>query len=288
MTLAQRIERKLGFQSLFDFEDAVEAVEFAADNGFRSLELNLGNRSYLDQLHRPRERARIQAAAERMGIDLLVHSVDGLGFFKSDWRYCRANLDLLKQLINDAARTGVKHFTFHLGSDMAFGYVGGKKYTWEIYPEAFAANLRRVLEELRSLAKGPMTLGVENVGGFRYPWVFPIMHEILGGYLRLTMDVGHINVFKGRVKRAELAFFKDHARLIRGSHVHDNDSKGDQHEIIGNGHIDFLPYFRMLGELNAYCIFEVRPKEAAMECRRRFRTQFIPRLNHRPTPTNTD
>jgi sugar phosphate isomerase/epimerase len=188
------------------------------------------------------------------------------------------NLDFLKRIIKDVQLADVRHLTFHLGSDMAYGYVGGKKYTWEVYPELFAANLRRVLQELRSFARGPMTLGVENVGGFRYPWVFPILHENLGGQLRLTMDVGHINVFKGRVKRTEIAFFKDHARLIRSSHIHDNDGTGDQHEIIGNGNIDFLPYFRMVAEQNAYCIFEVRPREAALESLRRYQKKLAPKL----------
>jgi len=104
------------------------------------------------------------------------------------------------------------------------------------------------------------------------------MHRILGGNLCLTMDVGHINVYKGRVKEAEEDFFKNHRRLIRSSHLHDNDGKWDMHDIIGNGSINFIPYLRMLAKQNAWCIFEVRPKESAVECLRRFRETLAPQL----------
>ena len=160
---------------------------------------------------------------------------------------------------------------------MFYGYSAGKKYTYEIYPELFADNLTRALRELKEFARGQVSLGVENVGGFRYPWVFPILHKVLGGKLCLTMDVGHINVYKGRVKEVEEDFFKAHRRLIRSSHLHDNDGKWDMHDIIGNGSINFIPYLRLLAEQNAWCIFEVRPRESAVECLTRFRERIAPR-----------
>jgi sugar phosphate isomerase/epimerase len=278
MTIRERIERKLGFQTLFDFRDAVEAIDFAADNGFKAIELNLGNPYYLNQLRSARERARIRAAARRRRTDVLVHSVDGLNFLRVDWQHAQMNLNMLKKLIRCATEAEVRHFTFHLGVDMFYGYSAGKKYTYEIYPELFADNLRRVLLELRVFARDQVVLGVENVGGFRYPWVFPLLHKVLGGRLCLTMDVGHINVYKGRVKEAEEDFFKDHRRLIRSSHLHDNDGKWDMHDVIGNGSINFVPYLRMLAEQNAYCIFEVRPKESAVESLHRYRDVIAPQL----------
>jgi sugar phosphate isomerase/epimerase len=92
------------------------------------------------------------------------------------------------------------------------------------------------------------------------------------------MDVGHISVYKGKVKEAEENFFRAHARHIRSAHIHDNNGEWDMHDVIGNGKIDFLPYFRLLASQNAYCIFEVRPKESAVECLRRFREQLAPKL----------
>jgi sugar phosphate isomerase/epimerase len=278
MTTRERIERKLGFQSLFDFRDAVEAIDFAAGAGFKAVELNLGNPDYLNQLRSSRERARIRRAAKRRDVAVLVHSVDGLNFFRADWQHAKMNLAMLKKLITCATQAEIVHFTFHLGADMFYGYSAGKKYTYEIYPELFADNLRRVLLDLKEFCRDKVTLGVENVGGFRYPWVFPILHKVLGGKLCLTMDVGHINVYKGRVKEVEEDFFKAHRRLIRSSHLHDNDGKWDMHDIIGNGSINFLPYLKLLAEQNAWCIFEVRPKESAVESLRRFREVIAPRL----------
>jgi sugar phosphate isomerase/epimerase len=278
MTIEERIERKLGYQSLFDFNDAVKAIDFAADNGFKAVEFNLGNPDYLNQLRRARERARIRAAAKHRQVAVLVHSVDGLNLFRADWQQAKMNLGMLKRIIRCATLAGAQHFTFHLGVDMFYGYSAGRKYTYEIYPKLFADNLTRALRELRVFARNTVTLGIENVGGFRYPWVFPILHRILGGNLCLTMDVGHINVYKGRVKEAEEDFFKVHRRFIRSSHLHDNDGKWDMHDIIGNGSIDFLPYFRMLAEQDAWCVFEVRPRESAVECLKRFRERIAPQL----------
>jgi sugar phosphate isomerase/epimerase len=278
MTTSERIERKLGLQSLFDFRDAVEAIDFAAGNGFKAVELNLGNPCYLNQLRSSRERARIRAAAKRSKVAVLVHSVDGLNLLRADWQHAKMNLAMLKKIISCATRAGTRHFTFHLGADMFYGYSAGRKYTYEIYPELFADNLRRALLELKEFARGQVTLGVENVGGFRYPWVFPILRDVLGGQLCLTMDVGHINVYKGRVKEVEEDFFREHRRLIRSSHLHDNDGKWDMHDIIGNGVINFIPYLRMLAEQNAWCIFEVRPKESAVESLRRFHEVLAPQL----------
>ena len=68
---------------------------------------------------------------------------------------------------------------------------------------------------------------------------------------------------------------------MKSSHIHDNDGTGDQHGVIGDGKIDFLPYFKLLGERNSYCIFEVRPKEAAIENLKQFRNEIAPRLQGR-------
>jgi sugar phosphate isomerase/epimerase len=281
MNTLRRIERKLGFQSLADFNDITDALDYAAAQGFRALELNLGNPFYLNQLRSKTQQARIRTRSRKLKIPLLVHSVDGLNYFLSDWKHVRMNLSFMKRIIDCAAHAGAVHYTFHLGMDMRYSFMNAeRKYTWELYPEPFERNLRRVLVDLREYARrlDGMTLGVENVGGFRFAWVFPILDELLGGRLCLTMDIGHINVYKGKVLEAENGFFFDHPRLVKSAHIHDNDGKLDQHSIIGEGTIDFLPYFKLLGAQNAYCIFEVRPKEAAVECLKRFREKIAPRL----------
>jgi sugar phosphate isomerase/epimerase len=56
--------------------------------------------------------------------------------------------------------------------------------------------------------------------------------------------------------------------------MHDNNGEWDQHNIIGEGNIDFKPYFELLADSDNYYIFEVRPKESAMECVNRFNCLF--------------
>lgn len=281
MNFLQRIERRLGFQTLADFDDIALALDFAAHHSFRALEVNLGNPNYLQQLRSSRERARIRERSRKYRIALLIHSVDGLNYFLADRQHLMMNLRFMKKIMTDAAAAGVIHYTFHLGMDMRYAYAGNQaKYTWELYPEYFADNLCWLLQELRAASRDyeRMTLGIENVGGFRFPWVLPILERSLGGRLGLSMDIGHINVYKSRVQETENDFFFRHRQWIKSAHIHDNDGKTDQHSVIGEGTIDFLPYFQMLAKLNAWCIFEVRPKEAALECRNRFWRDIAPRL----------
>jgi sugar phosphate isomerase/epimerase len=282
VTALQRLERKIGFQSLSDFTDIRDALDFAAANGFRALELNLGNPCYLAQLRSNRGRAQVRDRSRRLHIPLLVHSIEGLNLFLSDPKLVKGNVAYLKRLAAQCARAGVVHFTFHLGMDMRYSYAADeRRYCYELFPETVKPGLRETLLELKAYSSrlDGMTLGIENVGGFRFDWVLPLLDEMLGGRLCLTMDIGHINVYRGRVFEAENGFFLSHPRLIRSSHVHDNSGERDQHAIIGEGNIDFLPYFRLIAEQKAYCIFEVRPREAAVECLRRFRTAYAPKLS---------
>lgn len=83
--------------------------------------------------------------------------------------------------------------------EMRYGHVGGKRSTREIYPKVFADNIRGVpsdLHEFVARQDSQMTLGLENVSGFRYDRVYPFKHQALGGKLCLTFDTGHIRVWQ--------------------------------------------------------------------------------------------
>jgi len=48
--------------------------------------------------------------------------------------------------------------------------------------------------------------------------------------------------------------------------------------VIGRGNIDFLPMFKLLADTPALLVFEVRPKESAVECLDYFDRRIGPKL----------
>jgi sugar phosphate isomerase/epimerase len=276
--LLDKLRSKIGLQILFDFPDITDAIKFAKNNGFNNLELNLNNINFYQQLNNPKERKRIRASAEENSVKLLFHSPEGLSFFVPDEKIRAATLDSLKRIIDWATEIKVERVTIHLGTDLFFGTTGKRVPTYEVYPDYFKNSITDVLINLKKLAKDKTYACIENVGGFRYPFVMEIIDKTLGENLALTMDIGHIHRFQGETREKEIKFFKDHIKFIKNCHIHDNNSEWDQHNIIGEGKIDFIPYFQMLADTDSYLIFEVRPKESAVECLKRFNEIIVPKL----------
>lgn len=275
MFSAEKIKKRLGIQILFDFDNIIEAVNFGLDNKLKVIELNLNNVNFSQQIESRKARKEIHDYLKRYKISLLFHAIEGLIFFVPDKGTQKFIIKSLAKTMNYASEIGVKRITFHLGSDMSFGMTAQKKRTYEVYPEYFYNLIYNALSNLRKNVPNNLYLCLENVGGFRYPFVFDLMPKVLGRRLGLTMDIGHINRFTGQEKAREFNFFKTHRRLIKNCHIHDNNGEWDQHNIIGEGNIDFKPYFELLADADTYYIFEVRPKESAIECIKRFDGLFL-------------
>ena len=275
------VRQRLGLQILFDFSSIIDAIGFCSGNGLAVLEINLGNIEFQRQLADVRERRRIRAVALRQGVALAIHAIDGPSFFIPSDKVRAASVRLLKQELDWAYGIGARNVVMHLGFDMNFGMSGGSRFTHEQFPDYFAAALREALTELKAYARGRARLCVENVGGFRYGLTPPILSRLLGGNLGLCLDVGHVNVQPPKQRTKELAFFRKHRHSIFHSHVHDNSGLRDEHSALGRGRIDFLPFFRLLEKTDALVVFEVRPKESALESLRYFEEKIEPHLSRK-------
>ena len=273
-----KVRRRLGLQILFDFSSIIDAINFCSDNGLAVLELNLGNIEFQRQLAFARERRRIRAAALQQEVALAIHAIDGPSFFIPSPRVRAAGVKQLKEELDWAQDIGAKNVVMHLGFDMNFGMEGGSRYTHAQFPEYYAKAIAESLAELKVYARGKARLCVENVGGFRYDLTPPILDRVLGGNLGLCLDVWHINTLKPEMRAKELAFFSKHRQSIFHSHVHDNSGLRDEHSALGRGRIDFVPFFKLLEKTDALIVFEVRPKESALESLRYFEGEIEPHL----------
>jgi sugar phosphate isomerase/epimerase len=201
--------------------------------------------------------------------------LEGLSFFVPDKQAQNFVVKSLTKTMGYASDIGVTRVTFHLGTDMSFSVTGQKFRTYEVYPDYFYSLIYDALTALKKNTPRNVFLCLENVGGFRYPFVLEIIPKLLGGRLCLTLDIGHINRFVGIDKEREYNFFFNNRQYIKNCHIHDNNGEWDQHNIIGEGNIDFKPYFEFLADTDTYYICEVRPKESAIECVKRFDRLFL-------------
>lgn len=269
-----KIKKRLGIQILFDFDDVIEAVNFGLDNKLNVIEINLNNINFNNQLHNRKARKEIANHIRKYKLALQFHALEGLSFFIPDNDIQNFVVKSLIKTMNYASEIGAKRITFHLGTDMSFGMTAKKIKPYEVYPHYFHTLIYDALTALKKNIPRNVYLCLENVGGFRYPFVLDMVPKLLGGRLCLTLDIGHINRFVGVDKEREYSFFYNNRRYIKNCHMHDNNGEWDQHNIIGEGNIDFKPYFEFLDDSDTYYIFEVRPKESAMESVRRFNRLF--------------
>jgi sugar phosphate isomerase/epimerase len=285
------VRPRLGLQILFDFSSIIDAIGFCADHRLCALEINLGNIEFQRQLADARERRRIRAAALRQRVALAIHAIDGPSFFIPSDTVRAAGVKQLKQELDWAFGIGARNVVMHLGFDMNFGMArdqgikgsrdraaGRGRYTHQEFPDYYRQALAAALSELKAYARGRARLCVENVGGFRYGLLPPILGRLLGGNLGLCFDIGHLNIQRPEQRAKELAFFRRHRSRIFHSHVHDNSGLRDEHSALGRGRIDFVPFFRLLEKTDALVVFEVRPKESALESLRYFEKEIEPKL----------
>ncbi len=262
------LRRRLGLQVLFDFTDILEAVEFVKAQGLSVLEVNLSNVYFYNQLKERVIREKIKDEVSK-GLKILFHYIEGISFFIPESELVDLSLSLLKRTLGYLNEVGAECLTLHLGNDFTFGITGRKLLPHQIYPDFYITQMERVIKEMVNFPFSHTILCVENVGGFRYPFVLEILSRYLGGNLGLTLDIGHINRLPQEKQKIEIEFFKIHLNHIKNCHIHDNSGEWDEHNIVGEGKIDIRSYLEMLRNTESYLIVEVRPKESALESLRR-------------------
>lgn len=260
------MEYKFALQVLFDFNDIIPAIQFAYENNFSALEINLNNFHFFFQIEKKEERKKILNISKEKKIDLLFHAPEGISLFLINEEIRNFSLNFYKKIFDYLSEIEAKRMTIHLGSDFTFGISGEKLQTYQVYQKEYEDYFDNIFFEIKDYIKKNRNLFfcVENVGGFRYPFILNLLEKYLGDNFALTLDTGHINRLEKEKRTIEINFFERNRNFIKTCHLHDNDGSWDQHNIIGKGNIDFLYYFRLLKDNDCYFIFEVRPKESAV------------------------
>jgi sugar phosphate isomerase/epimerase len=262
------IKERIGFQVLFDFEDQKEAVNYAIRQGFSAIEFNMSSPAFFPENVSEGSRRALATSP----IPVLLHAPDGLSLFNLHRKPLEGIIGRLCEVIDLSDEIRARCVTIHLGSTFHVSEGGQLKLMHELFPEEYESALRYSLTKLSEYAKTKTLLCVENTSGFRYSLSHTVMRDFLSDeQIYLTWDIGHTNMLEGREREKEERFMLEYSHLIKNCHVHDNNSGWDEHNIVGEGNIDFTHYLTILEKLDAYLIIEVRPKERAVESYRRLK-----------------
>lgn len=146
----------------------------------------------------------------------------------------------------------------------------------------FEAMKAQVLEELKwfsgKMEDSGIKMGIENLHSHENIRRFPVTPaevnlcvESTGASAAVMLDIGHLN-YTG-LTTPEYIKALETANLI-GFHVHDNDGRGDQHNAIGEGEIDFKTFVVLYDakQWSAPLNIETNTIEKALNSRDRLRS----------------
>ncbi|MFH1584334.1 MAG: sugar phosphate isomerase/epimerase [Actinomycetota bacterium] len=266
--IINKIKQKIGYQATFNVKDIFSAIDFAFQNNFKAVELNLSIPTFYPEKYKNKEREKIAKYSREKGITILLHAPEETSLFSFIDDVRKNSIKILKRVINFGYDIGAKVITFHLGFGIPISSNGEMVYINKLFPDQFMSNLSESLNILLNYSKGKIDLSLENVGNFGEPETKEIIQTFLENEnLFLTWDLGHNNL-KHKAHQKQDEFFMKYLNKIKCCHLHDNHGNRDEHLPIGEGEIDFNYYLPMLANLDAYLVFEVRPKELALICKK--------------------
>ncbi|HIE05447.1 MAG TPA: sugar phosphate isomerase/epimerase [bacterium (Candidatus Stahlbacteria)] len=242
---------KFAYQALFDFASISEAIDFGKGHGFDGVEIALGNPFFYQEF---------MNGFKKSDFPVLVHSVEAFDLLTPIDEIRSVGIDWLTKVIDNARLADVKVVTIHLGQGIPFAVTSKKVYLQEKFPDLFHNKLDETLDFLASQS----LVAVENVGSFRFKFVKELIEKYIKKGLKLTWDLGHTFLLKDSARKEE-DFFITNKDAIANIHIHDNLGFRDEHNIVGNGKIDFKRIFSRLKDWRGFLTMEVRPRDAALE-----------------------
>jgi len=227
---------KTGARYVFTQDYDLEGfMEFASGQGFDCVQLSYeAPLKWVGDINQDR-RKRIRALAQRLGLQVCVHSVtNGVNVAWTNTGIRQESLRQTKEAIEFTYDVGADLITVHPGWKDMFGY----RYPEEAYALAVAGH-----GELADFAAGyGIRIGIENMPpGWLAFCTEPentkaMIDAIDRKNLGVTLDIGHAHILGADGISDFIAAINDKIFLL---HVHDNDGSRDQHRAIGNGTIDF-------------------------------------------------
>jgi len=266
---------RIGYQAMFDEKDICEAIDFAEENGFPVVEVNLNCPHFSPESVDRVGRLRVRQYSESKRVRLILHAPEGLSMMNVQAAVRKASVEIIKQLMDFGNQIGADRMTYHLGSSVPMVVCGERRQLHTLYTREYGGALMKSLEEIGEYSENRLLPCVENTSGFRYDFAAEVLAEFLRNGFYLTWDIGHTNYLKGRGRQEEIDYFLKHRDRIRVVHIHDNYGSRDEHNVVGDGTVDFTHCLSLLDSPLTELIFEVRPRENALLCRENLRRMIV-------------
>lgn len=253
---------KLGYAASAGEKDIYDTIDYAYNNNFSAVELNINMPIFFPERFDSEERGRVKEYAEKRGVELTFHAPEDISLLQLQKGVREAGISRLKEVIDFGCGIGASRLTMHVGGAVCFTLTDRKVYMDELFYDEFKNVLEDSLKELVDYSKGKIKLCIENSGRFPEKLVQEVLDEMLSKEedLFLTWDIGH----SYENKYSEVKFFLRHLDKIRTCHIHDNNGLSD-HQVIGQGNVDFNWHFEKMKDSDVVYIIEVRPRQKATE-----------------------
>lgn len=262
----RKILERLSYHVVYD-ESIVEAIEFASGNSFSGIQVAVESPHLSFENLSLADRAGIRRRREELGLRIAIHGPDDVASLLEPSSQIRKGiLSYYTDLFAFASDIGAILTTIHIGHPTV--------YPTDTIPETrfpevdiryYRTTLEENLQSLVALARGRGYICIENY------LLEDFILQVLAKYIResklgLCWDIAKTYNRDGSINEPLQYYMKENLFAVRQVHLHDLDSKGRSHRVVGTGVIDFGYYLELLKDVDVldYCI-EVRPREKAIE-----------------------
>ncbi|MHA2124485.1 MAG: sugar phosphate isomerase/epimerase family protein [Promethearchaeota archaeon] len=260
------ILNKISFHAIYN-NNILESLHYAKEKGFSGIQIatevphfsfeNLSNEQFSE----------IREFCEKEQLYITIHGPDIVtSLFTTNPHLKKGIFSYYKELFIFAEKINSKLISIHLGNIT--------KYRTDTTPELelpeddikiYENVLKENLKTLLKLGNDDFFICIEN-----YKMDLLIL-DILQPFLTrrdiwLCWDLAKTFTSSGIINKKLENFYIDNIKSIKQVHLHDLDSDGKSHRVVGSGIIDFKYFLKKFINLEVldYCI-EVRPHEKAYE-----------------------
>lgn len=253
---------RIGYAASAGEKDILDTIKYAHDNKLNAVELNINMPIFFPEKFNKEDRKKIKNYSQDMGVQLTFHAPEDISLLQPHKIVREVGIKRIKEVMDFGHDIGATRMTMHVGPAVCFTLTDRKVYMDELFYDEFKEILKNSLKELVEYSKGKIKLCIENSGRFPEKLVQETLDEMLlkEEDLFLTWDIGH----SYENKYNEVEFFLRHLDKIRTCHVHDNNGKSD-HQVVGEGNVDFKWHFNKMKNSEVVYIIEVRPRNKAVE-----------------------
>ncbi|WP_099187710.1 sugar phosphate isomerase/epimerase family protein [Tepidibacter mesophilus] len=261
---------KIGYAASVGEESILDCMEFAKINGFNAVEINMNMKCFFPENYDEKDIENIKKYKKENNIEITMHAPEDISLLTLHENVRNAGIDRLKAIIEFGKNIDASRITIHIGVTPYFTLTDKQYYLDDIYYEEYRSILKHSLMDLSDCCKDKIKLCVENSGRFTKRLYQEVLSDIIyKKNIFLTWDIGHSYL----ETYDEIKFFKNNINKIKTIHVHDVNDISD-HQVVGDGKLDFSKYIEDIGCEDKIYILEVRPREKALKSLKNFR-KFI-------------